>query len=657
LSLGFRRRLLLASLVLVTVVDLVVGVYLEIRLRDSLHARIQQELGRHTRAVIEALGAGRAVAGVRGDGAGSERAADAVRDDGAGAVGARGAGAGAAPADERLGDGALESMRAELDPIADRFGAAMDARVSVIGPDGRLFADSELSLAELPLAEDHGDRAEVVAARRGEVGVARRRSTTVGSEMLYVARRMDDGSGRVVRVSVPLSQVDDEVGRLRWILALGGVAALAAAAVLALVASRLLSRSLQALVATAQHEAGALRDPNELDPPSSVNALADDLRRTVRLLGNERERFETVLETMGQAVLALDAELRINTVNRAGRQLLGLPEAVEGRSLLDFVRVPALQELIEEAAKGRPVSAELDLGVSPRRRIQAHATAPRQGGGMVIVMHDVTELRRLETVRKDFIANVSHELRTPVAVIQANAETLMAGALRDPERAKIFLDALSRHAERLGRLVSDLLDISRIEAGRYPLVIEPVDLAVLLDGTIAALTLQAGEKGIALASRLPGELWVAGDDKALEQVLFNLVSNAIKYTPTGGHVEVDAVVIEREGDEATRLRVEVRDDGPGIDPRHHRRVFERFYRVDPGRARDMGGTGLGLAIVKHLVEAMGGQVGVDAHRPHGSIFWFTVATAAGALGGADDDELDEDDELEDEGDDRGARAG
>lgn len=621
MSLGFRRRLLLSSLVLVTVVDLAVGVYLEARLRDSLHSRVREELGRHTRTVIEVV-----------EGSEAERASE----------------------DE------LDAVRGELDAVADRFGEAMEARVSVIGPDGRLLADSELALAELPLAENHGNRAEVVAARAGELGVARRKSSTVGSEMLYVAQQMGDGSGRVVRVSVPLSQVEDDVWQLRWILVLGGVAALVAAALLAMLASRLLSRSLQALVASAQHEAGALPPPDEVDPPSSVNALADDLRRTVRLLGNERERFETVLETMGQAVLALDAELRINTVNRAGRQLLGLPEAVEGRSLLDFVREPALQGLIEQAAPGQSVSVELDLGVSPRRRIQAHATAPRQGGGTVIVMHDVTELRRLETVRKDFIANVSHELRTPVAVIQANAETLMAGALRDPERAQIFLDALSRHAERLGRLVSDLLDISRIEAGRYPLVIEPVDLAVLVHSTVAALTLQAREKGIELVSRLPSELWVAGDDKALEQVLFNLVANAIKYTQGKGLVEVEAVVIERDGDEPTRLRVEVRDEGPGIDPRHHRRVFERFYRVDPGRTRDMGGTGLGLAIVKHLVEAMGGQVGVDARRPHGSIFWFTVTTAAAALGGDDEpDEDDDEDELageDDGGQPRAARA-
>ena len=605
MSLGFRRRLLLSSLVFVTVVDLGVGLYLEAQLRGSLHSRFQDELARHTRAMGEVL-----------DGA----APDASEP---------------------------EAVRAALDPVADRFGVAMEARVSVVGPDGRLLADSELTLPALGEAENHGSRAEVVAARGGQVGMARRRSATVGTEMLYVAERVPDGSDRVVRVSVPLAQVDEAVQQLRWILVLAGLAALVAAALLAAVASRLLSRSLQALVATAQHEAGgSLPVSDPVDPPGSVNALADDLRRTVRLLGNERERFETVLETMDQAVLALDAEGRVNTVNQAGRRLLGLPETVEGRPLLEFVRVPVLQGLIDEAASGKPASAEFDYGVSPRRRIQVYATAPRHGGGTVIVMHDVTELRRLETVRKDFIANVSHELRTPVAVIRANAETLMAGAIHDPERAKVFLDALARHADRLGRLVADLLDISRIEAGRYPLEMEPVDLVELVDRTNAALALQADDKGTRLASKLHGELWVAADDKALEQVLFNLVSNAIKYTQGGGHVEVDAVVIEHERGEPSRLRVEVRDDGPGIDPRHHGRVFERFYRVDSGRTRDMGGTGLGLAIVKHLVEAMGGRVGVDARRPRGSIFWFTVATAASALGGDEGDEPE--DEPEDE---------
>ena len=236
-------------------------------------------------------------------------------------------------------------------------------------------------------------------------------------------------------------------------------------------------------------------------------------------------------------------------------------------------------------------------------------------------MHDVTELRRLETVRKDFIANVSHELRTPVAVIQANAETLLAGAIHDTERAPVFLEALARHADRLGRLVADLLDISRIEAGRYQLEIGPMDLVEVVDRTLAGLAMQAEQRGTTLVSRLQGELWVASDDKALEQVLVNLVSNAIKYTQDGGHVEVDAKVVERTASgEPARLRVEVCDDGPGIDPRHHARIFERFYRVDAGRSRAVGGTGLGLAIVKHLSRATEAHVELRSMPGRGTTF-------------------------------------
>lgn len=589
MSLGFRRVLLLVSLVLVTVVVLGVGVFLELQLRRSLEGRFHQELVQDTRAIREV---------VAGEGLGPE---------------------GARP------------PAVELDALADRFGAAMDARISVIGPDGSLLGDSELGPAELGAADDHSTRAEVVAARRDGLGEARRHSATLDADMLYVAQVVGDGSGRVVRVSLPLSEVDEAVEQLRWTLAVAGLVALAAAGLLTMLVSRLVSRSLKVLVATAQHEVGTLARPDDGSsegPPRSVQALADDLRRTMRQLTTERERFETVLETMEQAVLALDEAYRIDTVNRAARELLGLPEAVEGRPLLDFVRVPALQQLIEAAVGNESASAEFDYGMSPRRHLQAQVTSRQQGGGIVIVMHDVTELRRLETIRKDFIANVSHELRTPVAVIKANAETLLGGALAKPERARVFLDALVRHADRLGRLVADLLDISRIEAGRYRLEMGPVELGEMVDRTIEALVLQAEDKGTQLCSRLSDELWIAADDKALEQILFNLISNAIKYTQGGGHVEIDAVVLDREGDLPARLRVEVRDDGPGIDPRHHGRVFERFYRVDPGRTREMGGTGLGLAIVKHLVEAQGGEVGVDGRRPRGSVFWFTVSSAA-----------------------------
>jgi two-component system phosphate regulon sensor histidine kinase PhoR len=235
-----------------------------------------------------------------------------------------------------------------------------------------------------------------------------------------------------------------------------------------------------------------------------------------------------------------------------------------------------------------------------------------------VVLDDVTEVRRLERVRKDFVANVSHELRTPISVIKANAETLLEGALDDPAAARRFVEGLYRHAERLGRLVGDLLDISRLESGRREMAVEPVALAEVADEVVESLRGEAEAKGVTITSSLPESLELNADAKALEQVFFNLIDNAIKYSPTGSRVELAAVP------ESTAVRVEVRDDGPGVDPKHRERIFERFYRVDPGRSREMGGTGLGLSIVKHLVEAMGGELGLEPRRPRGSVFWFRL---------------------------------
>jgi two-component system phosphate regulon sensor histidine kinase PhoR len=273
------------------------------------------------------------------------------------------------------------------------------------------------------------------------------------------------------------------------------------------------------------------------------------------------------------------------------------------------------------AERGGSTSAEFDLSGGPARRVQARATV-QSDGGTVIVVHDVTEVRRLERVRRDFVANVSHELRTPISVIRANTETLLEGALDDPARARQFVDALFRHADRLGRLVSDLLDISRIEAGRYRLDLGSASVSEAAERVLDTLQTEADQKRVELTVDVSPDIRITADAKALEHVLMNLVGNAIKYTPEGGHVDVKA---EPKGDD---VRVEVLDDGPGIDPAHRERIFERFYRVDPGRSRDMGGTGLGLSIAKHLVEAMEGEVGVDPRSPHGSVFWFRLARGA-----------------------------
>jgi two-component system phosphate regulon sensor histidine kinase PhoR len=249
----------------------------------------------------------------------------------------------------------------------------------------------------------------------------------------------------------------------------------------------------------------------------------------------------------------------------------------------------------------------------------ARVTRPRSGTGVVMVLHDVTEIRKLEGMKRDFVANVSHELRTPVAIIRANAETLLDGALDDKTRGRDFVEAMLRHADRLSGLISDLLDLSRIEAGRYGVKLQPVRVRAALQRVVELADRHVRDKGHAVSIDAPDALWVEADPRALEQIFTNLVDNAIKYTPPGGRL------LLRAAPSARGVRVEVEDDGPGIEPRHRDRIFERFYRVDPGRSRDVGGTGLGLSIVKHLAEAMGGAVGVDAAPVRGSLFWLELA--------------------------------
>ena len=391
------------------------------------------------------------------------------------------------------------------------------------------------------------------------------------------------------------------LARGRLVLVVATSIGLAAAAFALVLVRASVTRALGAMVAGAEREA------------------YDTGHRT---LAAEHNRFEAVLQTMAPAVLALDAELRVTTVNLGARRLLGLPEVVEGRPLVDLVRLPALHELLERAHEGGTELADIELPGPGARQVLGRATR-QADGGVVVVLDDVTDVRRLERVRKDFVANVSHELRTPISVIKANAETLLEGALDDPAAARRFVEGLYRHADRLGRLVSDLLDISRLESNRRELAGEATLVAEVAEDVVESLRGAAAAKGVSIASAMSDELEVHADPKALEQVFFNLVDNAIKYSPSGSMVELTATPQE------DAVRVEVRDDGPGIAPKHRERIFERFYRVDPGRSREMGGTGLGLSIAKHLVETMGGELGVEPRRPRGSVFWFRLPRRGG----------------------------
>jgi two-component system, OmpR family, phosphate regulon sensor histidine kinase PhoR len=348
-----------------------------------------------------------------------------------------------------------------------------------------------------------------------------------------------------------------------------------------------------------------------------INALAEDADRSRSALASERTLLASVADGLTQGVIAIDGERRIEMLNDAARRMLGVQSSLVGEPLLEFVRVPELRALIE---RPEDASAEVQLPHGPRTLIRAARTWGR--AGRVLLLEDVTRVRRLESVRRDFVANVSHELRTPVAVIRANAETLIAGAKDDPQIAPKLIDGLHRNAERLARILADLLDLSRLDAGQYRLELGDVPVLSVTEQSLSAVETQAQKRGIKVEVTVPHALTVKADPKALDQILVNLIDNGVKYTRADGHVWVEAREVG-----AHSVRIEVRDDGPGIAPKHRERVFERFYRADPSRSREAGGTGLGLSIVKHLVESMGGEVGVEPNAPRGSIFWLQLPRA------------------------------
>lgn len=345
-----------------------------------------------------------------------------------------------------------------------------------------------------------------------------------------------------------------------------------------------------------------------------VNFLAEDATKSHHALARERALLAAVADTLNQGVIAVDADHRIELLNDAARKMLGVSSTPVGMPLIEFMRVPQAFELIDSVDAAQ---AEVQLPNGPRTLIRV-GRKWEDDEGRVLLLEDVTAMRRLETVRRDFVANVSHELRTPVAVIRANAETLLAGAKDDPVMGAKLIDAVHRNSERLARILADLLDLSRLDAGQYRMELHPVSLSSICNQSLTAIEPQAAAREVEVKVEIPDDLEVKADAKALDQIFVNLIDNAVKYTKAGGHVWVAARL------DGERVRIEVRDDGPGIPEKHRERVFERFYRADPSRSREAGGTGLGLSIVKHLVESMGGEVGVEPNTPNGTNFWVRL---------------------------------
>lgn len=578
MKLGVRGKLFLTMLGLVFLVVVVSGLVLSSALKSNLYSRVEGEMTRQSSVMAMLL------------------------------------------------EGKFSSTSlADADGLADRLGKSLGMRVTIIDGQGKVLGDSELTLAEVNKIENHGHRPEIAGALEDGSGLSWRYSTTIEHEMIYSAASfpMGDATG-VVRVSKSVEDMDGAVAALYGVLLMAGLVGLAMAVIMGTITSRYFGRTLRQLIVYARSAAEGKKGTALVEArdelgglATSVQQLAEELEHRLDELALERNRFSAVLEGMSEAVIALDEYRRVTLINNAGIHLLGIGEQPIGKTILETMRVPELNTLLNEVEPGKTARIEFDLGITLPRRVLATASR-RATGDYVVVFLDVTDLRRLESIRRDFVSNVSHELRTPVSIIKANAETLLGGAMEDREAAQRFLRSLVVNTERLSNLISDLLDISRIEEGKYELQRDEVSLNLSLRRAAAALETQAIEKGTTIRIDSDQDLSVLADVKALDQVLFNLVDNAVKYTPTGGRVTLRS--IHSEGS----VTIEVEDDGPGVEPRYRQRLFERFFRVDRGRSREMGGTGLGLAIVKHLVTAMGGTVGMRPAADGGSVFWLEL---------------------------------
>jgi two-component system, OmpR family, phosphate regulon sensor histidine kinase PhoR len=503
--------------------------------------------------------------------------------------------------------------------VVHRLAVQTGRRITVIDRDGRVRADSDFPVGPLPTIENHAQRPEVRAALAQGRGVARRRSETVGRPFLYVA--IPGGPG-VIRVAAGLDQVDDVVRRAQSAVAGAAVLALVVGSLLALVAGRSVAQPLITIGAAARAIAAGAppRFPRSGIP--DIDGLVQALRQMHQQLGDRfeelrREQAETaaLVESMVEGVIAADERGRTVTANAAARRLLGYEVTDALPDLPELFRVKAAREVVDAVLQGQAVEdRELEID---ERAILMNAR-PLPSGGAVLVIHDLTELRRLEAVRRDFVANVSHELKTPLTSISGYAETLLADT-PDAETTRRFLTTILENARRMQRLVDDLLDLARIEAGRWQPEPEPVDVQETAREMWNELAERAAARSVQFEVDVgPGAGTVVLDADALRQVLTNLLDNSLRYTGRGGRI------VCRSRLEDSGVAISVTDNGTGIAHEHIPRIFERFYRADQSRSREEGGTGLGLAIVKHLVEAHGGRVYAESERGVGTTVtcWF-----------------------------------
>lgn len=533
---------------------------------------------------------------------------------------------------ESVANGDQATLQELVKDLAARTADQGDAvRITVVAGDGEVLADSHEKPERM---KNHRrptpyDRKELDDAWLTGFGKAQRYSDTLKINMFYLALPVDGAGDQatLARVAVPVDSIDEQVGTLTRVLwGSAGIACLVALAFTLVIGARIL-KPLSDLTHAAEAVAAGHYDQRiplgEQDELGTLARAVDDMRRELTRQMNElrenSQRLETVLSSMEEGVLAVDPEQRVLFANQASRELLGIETSkMVERPLLEVTRHLAVRESVTAAMhQDIPYESEFETTGANRRHLALHAIRlpgdPCQG--VVVVLYDVTNIRRLEDLRREFVANVSHELKTPLSSIKAYAETLRLGAINDAENNLAFVECIEEQAERLHQLILDLLHLARVESGREAFDIREVALADIINRCVPTYRKRAEAKNLQVGVDMPdGSVMVRADEEGVITILDNLVNNAIQYTPDGGSVTIRCRL------EESAAVLEVEDTGIGIARLDQERVFERFYRVDKARSRELGGTGLGLAIVKHLTQAFGGELSLTSEPGEGSTF-------------------------------------
>ncbi len=526
-----------------------------------------------------------------------------------------------------------------LDRIANRTARQIHARVTLMGRDGFVLGDSDVSLAELPRLENHAMRPEMAAALAGQIGVDLRQSNIVGQRYLYLALPPTETVPGVVRIAVEMPKIEASVAALHRELIKAGILGLCVALVIALFWTAATLRPVEDLAhVVSRFVQGDFAQRLEWSRSTelgeiagAVNQIAEQLRARLMEIATEKQQLHAILDGMAEGLLVLDLQGRIALVNTRFRDLFHLEQAldVEGSSLLAVVRNVALEDFFTTAQSARDsLQTEIALGEGGEQVLRVQAVGFPRGDarvGTVAVFHDISEIRRLERIRRDFVSNASHELRTPLAAIRGFAETLLQGSSNEAERVQ-YLEIIDRNARRLTNLVNDLLELARIENRDTSLRRETFALDAIVDAALRDRSEALRTRDLHVDFATPRPLSICSDAQAVEQIVVNLLDNAIKYTDPGGAIHIVLV-------QATSERVEfsIRDTGIGIPTEEQEKIFERFYRVDQARSRMQGGTGLGLAIVRHLVQQLGGEMGVESKPGQGSCFRVLLPRADAAF--------------------------